>query len=83
MHVCVCVLSRFSHIQLCATLWTCQAPRSTGFCKQEYWSRLKCLPLEDLPDPGIETKSFMSPALDMSSLPLAPLGSPEAHHMNT
>ena len=60
---CVCVLSHFSHIQLCAALWTCQAPRTMGFSKQEYWSGLKCPPLENLPDPGIETKSFTSSAL--------------------
>ena len=37
-----CMLSRFSRVQLCATLWTAahQAPPSTGFSKQEYWSRL-------------------------------------------
>ena len=36
------MLSRFSHVQLCATLWTAahQAPLSTGFSGQEYWSRL-------------------------------------------
>ena len=33
----VCVLSRFSHVQLCATLWTVahQAPLSMGFSRQE------------------------------------------------
>ena len=36
------MLSRFSRVQLCATLWTAahQAPLSTGFCRQEYWSGL-------------------------------------------
>ena len=40
MHV--CMLSRFSHVRLCATPWTVahQAPLSMGFSKQEYWSRL-------------------------------------------
>ena len=40
MHV--CVLSRFSRVQLSATLWTmaCQAPLSIGFSRQEYWSGL-------------------------------------------
>ena len=35
-----CRLSRFSHVRLCATLWTAvhQAPLSTGFSRQEYWS---------------------------------------------
>ena len=37
-----CMLSRFSCVQLCVTLWTAahQAPLSTGFSKQEYWSGL-------------------------------------------
>ena len=35
-----CTLSRFSRVQLCATLWTAahEAPLSTGFSRQEYWS---------------------------------------------
>ena len=35
-------LSRFSRVRLCATLWTAahQAPLSTGFSRQEYWSGL-------------------------------------------
>ena len=34
---CACLLSRFSHVQLSATLWTVgfQAPLSMGFSKQE------------------------------------------------
>ena len=37
-----CILSRFSCVQLFATLWTAshQAPPSTGFSRQEYWSGL-------------------------------------------
>ena len=55
------VLSRFSHVQLFATLWTVahQASLSMGFSRQEYWSGLPCPPPGDLPDPGIET-SLMS-----------------------
>ena len=36
------MLSRFSHVWLYATLWTVahQAPLSTGFSRQEYWSGL-------------------------------------------
>ena len=36
------LLSRFSRVRLCATLWTAahQAPLSTGFSRQEYWSGL-------------------------------------------
>ena len=37
-----CMLSRFSLVPLCATLWTAahQAPLSMGFSRQEYWSGL-------------------------------------------
>ena len=36
------MLSRFSHVRLCATPWTAahQAPLSRGFSRQEYWSGL-------------------------------------------
>ena len=36
----LCVLSRFSHVLLFATLWTIahKAPLSMGFSRQEYWS---------------------------------------------
>ena len=55
----------FSHVWLCATLWTvaCQAPLSMGFCRQEYWNGLPCPPPGDRPDPRIEPMSLMSPAL--------------------
>ena len=38
-----CMLSRFSCVRLCATLWTAthQAPLSTGFSRQEYWNGLQ------------------------------------------
>ena len=50
------MLSRFSSVQFCATLWTVarQAPLSMGFSRQEYQSGLPCPPVGDLPDPGIE-----------------------------
>ena len=37
-----CMLSRFSHVRLCATLQTAghQARLPTGFSRQEYWSGL-------------------------------------------
>ena len=52
----VCMLSRFSCVQLFATLWTVahQPPLSMGFSGQEYWSGLPCPPPGDLPNPGIE-----------------------------
>ena len=44
------VLSHFSHVQFCVTLWTIahQAPLSMGFSKQEYWSGLPYPPPRDL-----------------------------------
>ena len=46
-------------------LWTValQAPLSMGFLRQEYWSGLPFPSPGDLPDPGIEPESLMSPAL--------------------
>ena len=60
-----CMLSHFSCVQYFATLWTVahQAPLSIGFSRQEYWSGLPRLSLGDLPNPGIELASLMSPAL--------------------
>ena len=61
----VCMLSRFSPVQLFATLWTVahQAPLSKGFSRQEYRSGLPCPSPRDLPNPGIEPASCESPAL--------------------
>ena len=61
----LCVLSCFSRVWHCVTSWTVahQAPLSTGFSRQEYWSGLPC-PLPGVfPDPGIELVSLTSPAL--------------------
>ena len=45
-----------SCIRLFATLWAVarQAPLSTGFSSQEYWSGLPFPPPGDFPDPRIE-----------------------------
>ena len=61
----VCALSHFSRVWFFATPWTVarQAPLSMGFPRQEYWSGLPFPPPADLPDPGIEPASLMSPAL--------------------
>ena len=40
-----------------------QAPLSMEFSKQEYWSGLPRPPPGDLPDPGIEPSSLMSPSI--------------------
>ena len=63
-----------SCIQLFVTPSTvdCQAPLSMRFFRQEYWSGLPFPPPGDLPDPGIETGSLMSPVLKVGSLPLVP-----------
>ena len=59
------VLSRFSHLRLCVTLWTVahQAPLSMGFSRQEYCSGLPCPRPGDLPDLGIESMLLSTPAL--------------------
>ena len=64
----VCVLSRFSRVQLFATPRTVahQAPLSMRFSRQESWSGLPCPPPGDLPDPGTETRS---PKLQADCLP--------------
>ena len=58
----VCVLS---HVQLFATPWTVaqKAPLSMEFSRQEYWSGFPFPTPEDLPNPGIEPVSPVSPAL--------------------
>ena len=40
-----------------------QAPLSTGFPRQEYWSGLPFPPPGDLSNPGIKPTSLLSPAL--------------------
>ena len=59
------MLSCFNRVQLFATLWNVvyQAPLSMGVSRQEYWSGLPFIPPGDLPDPGIEPPSLVSPAL--------------------
>ena len=62
---CLWKLSSFSCIRLFATPRTVahQAPLSTGFPRQEYWSGLSFSAPGDLPDPRIEPRSLASPAL--------------------
>ena len=60
-----CMLSRFSHIWLFATLWIVahQASLSMGFSRQEYWRELPCPPPGDPPNLGIEPRPPRYPAL--------------------
>ena len=63
--LCACVLSCFSHVQLCATFGL-QPPRLLcpwRLSRQEYWSGLPSPPPGNLPDPGIAPVSLISPAL--------------------
>ena len=48
----------------------CQAPLSTGYSRQEYWSGWLFPPPGDLPDPGIEPRS---PTLQASFLYPGPI----------
>ena len=59
-HICM-----VSCVRVFVTPWTVahQAPLSTEFSRQEYWSQLPFPPPGDFPDPGIEPESPMSPAL--------------------
>ena len=57
-------------LQSCPTLcdsldWSLPGPLTMGFSRQEYWSGLPCPPPGDLPDPGIELVSIMSPVLSV------------------
>ena len=65
IYIYTCMLSHFSHVLLFVTTCTvaCQAPLSMGFSRQEYWSVLPCPHPGDLPGPGIEPVSLMSPEL--------------------
>ena len=57
-----CVLSHFSSVRLCETLWSVarQASLSMGFSRQEYWSGLPCPLARYLPNPGIGPMSPVS-----------------------
>ena len=72
----VCVLS---HTQLFTIPWTvaCQAPLSMGFSRQEYWSGLSFPSPGDLPNPGIEPVSPMTPALAGRFFTTVPPGMPK------
>ena len=55
-----------SLIRFFAPPWTVAhqaAPLSTGFSKQEYWNGLPFPTPGDLPDPGIEPVSLLSPTV--------------------
>ena len=60
-----CIRSHFSRVWLCVNLWTValQTPLSLGFFRPVYQREFPCSSPGDLPHPGIEPPSLMSPAL--------------------
>ena len=70
--MCVCLLCCFSGFQLFVTLRIRirQAPLSIGFSRQEYWSKLPCIPPGDLPNPRIKLVSLSFLYWQADSLPL-------------
>ena len=69
-------------LQSCLTLCNpmdCSLPGSffsMEFSRQEYWNRLSFPTLGDLPDPGTEPMSLISPALADIFFTTAPSGKP-------
>ena len=76
----MCYVCVFSHsvVSDSVTPWTVarQAPLSKEFSRQEYWSRLPFPTPGDLPDPGIEPESLVSPALAGRIFATVPPGKP-------
>ena len=70
------MLSCCSCVRLFVTAWTVahQAPLFLGFSRQEYWGGLPFPPPGDLPNPGIEPVSLVSPAWQVNSLTLINVG---------
>ena len=60
-----------------------QTHLSMRFSKQKYWSGLPCPPSGNLPDPRIETKSSVSPALQADSSLLSHQESSQSHLLPT
>ena len=74
-HLLLCLTCKYLGVSACSVTESCpdsatpltvacKLPLSMGFSRKEWdWSGLSFLPLEDLPDPGIEPASAVSPAL--------------------
>ena len=74
-----------THVQLFVTPWTVslhQAPLSMEFSRQEYWSGLPFPPPGNLPNPGMELTSPVSPALAGRFFTIEPSGKPQASEVN-
>ena len=72
-----CVLSHFNHVWLCDPM-DCSPPGSSvhGILRARILEWVTMPPPGDLPNPGIEPMSLMSPALAGSFFTTAPLGEP-------
>ena len=75
----MCVLSHSVVSHSFVIPWTVahQAPLSIEFSRQEYWNGLPFHTPGDLPDPGIEPGSPVSPALACGFFTAKPPGKPE------
>ena len=67
-----CVLSHFSCVRLCETLWTVarQGPLSMGSSRHKYWNGFPYPSPGDLPNPGIGTRVSYLLNWQTGSLPL-------------
>ena len=63
LHVCLRAKSLQSCLTVISSTVTLKVPLSMEFSRQDYWGGLPCHPPGHLPDPGIEPKSPISPAL--------------------
>jgi len=78
---CIYAYRACSVIQLCLILYDLRdcslpAPLSMGFPRQEYWNGLPFPPPGDLPNPGTEPASPVSPALAGRFFTTEPAGKP-------
>ena len=82
IHLVLLCAQLLSQLQLFATPWTVahQAPLSTGFSRQKYWSGLPFPSPGYLPDPGIEPTSLVSPALAGRFFITEPSGKPNRQY---
>ena len=71
-----------SHVRLFATLWTaaCRLLSPWDFFKQEYWGGLPFPTPGNLPNPGIEPVSLVSPAMAGRFFTTVPLGKPQTNY---
>ena len=79
----VCVRDFTSVMSDSVRLWTIvlQAPLSVGFSRQEHLSGLPCPLSGDLPSPGTEPESPVSPALAGRFFTTPPPAKPYTSHM--